>query len=91
MQTPRPADKDIAKQEAIDDKPLSLPKDSPMDGFEQQTTVTVTTKTTPVKSSKAEANIDPSKPTLLLVDDNVSRTPHHFLQARTNFTFFIRQ
>ncbi|THX36512.1 hypothetical protein D6D10_06599 [Aureobasidium pullulans] len=70
MQTPRPADKDIAKQEAIDDKPLSLPKDSPMDGFEQQTTVTVTTKTTPVKSSKAEANIDPSKPTLLLVDDN---------------------
>ncbi|KAI4727097.1 hypothetical protein E4T49_05142 [Aureobasidium sp. EXF-10728] len=69
-QTPRPPLPASFRQGSQDDKPPSLPKDSPMDGFEQQTTVTVTTKTTQIKTSKTATEIDPSKPTLLLVDDN---------------------
>ncbi|KAI4719387.1 hypothetical protein E4T48_04299 [Aureobasidium sp. EXF-10727] len=70
MQTPRPPLPASFRQGSQDDKPPSLPKDSPMDGFEQQTTITVTTKTTQVKTTKTATEIDPSKPTLLLVDDN---------------------
>jgi signal transduction histidine kinase len=73
MQTPRPPLPESFRLGDQDDRPPSLPKDSPMDGIEQQTTVTVTTKTTKIKMSKPATEIDPSKPTLLLVDDNVSQ------------------
>ncbi|KAI5248512.1 hypothetical protein E4T43_01427 [Aureobasidium subglaciale] len=70
MKTPRPNDQKFFKDEAQDNKLPALPKDSPMAGSEQQTTVTtVTTKTTQVKTTTG-TNVDPSKATLLLVDDN---------------------
>jgi hypothetical protein len=73
MQTPRPPLPESFRLGDQDDRPPSLPKDSPMDSIEQQTTITVTTKTTKIKMSKPATEIDPSKPTLLLVDDNVSQ------------------
>jgi hypothetical protein len=76
MRTPRPPLPESFRLGDQDEKPPSLPKDSPMDGIEQKTTVTVTTKTTQVKISKSATEIDPSKPTLLLVDDNVSQFLH---------------
>lgn len=49
-----------------------LPKDSPMDGFEQRV-LTSRAKSPTVKSPGGTlgVNVDPSKPALLLVDDNV--------------------
>jgi signal transduction histidine kinase/GAF domain-containing protein len=79
MQTPRPPLPESFR--LGDDKPPSLPKDSPMDGIEQQTTVTVTTKTTRIKMPKPATEIDPSKPTLLLVDDNVSQCLHRYYET----------
>ncbi|KAH0221245.1 hypothetical protein KCU86_g1332, partial [Aureobasidium melanogenum] len=67
MQTPRPLLPESFRQRSHENRPSSLPKDSPMDGFEQNKVVTASTKATP---SKAAAEVDPSKPTLLLVDDN---------------------
>ncbi|KAG9641762.1 hypothetical protein KCU64_g12420, partial [Aureobasidium melanogenum] len=67
MQTPRPPLPESFRQRSHENRPSSLPKDSPMDGFEQNKVVTASTKATP---SKAAAEVDPSKPTLLLVDDN---------------------
>lgn len=73
MQTPRPPLPESFRQRSQDDRSSSLPKDSPLDGFEQNTTATTSTKATPSKASKLAADIDPSKPALLLVDDNVSQ------------------
>ncbi|KAG9563003.1 hypothetical protein KCU71_g7071, partial [Aureobasidium melanogenum] len=67
LQTPRPPLPESFRQRSHENRPSSLPKDSPMDGFEQNKVVTASTKATP---SKAAAEVDPSKPTLLLVDDN---------------------
>ncbi|KAG9676385.1 hypothetical protein KCU99_g2782, partial [Aureobasidium melanogenum] len=67
MQTPRPPLPESFRQRSHENKPSSLPKDSPMDSFEQNKVVTASTKPTP---SKAAVEVDPSKPTLLLVDDN---------------------
>ncbi|KAG9683720.1 hypothetical protein KCU95_g15559, partial [Aureobasidium melanogenum] len=66
-QTPRPPLPESFRQKSHEGKPSSLPKDSPLDGFEQSKIVTASSKTTP---SKLAAEGDPSKPTLLLVDDN---------------------
>jgi signal transduction histidine kinase len=88
MQTPRPPLPESFRLDDQDDKPPSLPKDSPMDGIEQQTTVTVTTKTTKVKMLKPAIEIDPSKPTLLLVDDNV-RQPSTLI-SRNKLTSLLK-
>ena len=82
MRTPRPPLPESFRLGDQDDKSPPIPKDSPLDGVQQETTVTVTTKTTQVKMSKPATEIDPSKPTLLLVDDNVSQIPTHMSRIK---------